>query len=165
MLPTRVIGYLRRRKMKSELVAFCNFWSDFRLEWRWGFCITHFNSWKWDYGICKAPEVHYLVSNPELWHSLCVASFANCCCLVTKLCLSFCDPVDCSSPCSSVHGISQARILEWVAMPSSRGSSRPRDRTHVSDIGRQTLYHWATREAISSLSCPTIPLSKVRMVT
>ena len=41
-------------------------------------------------------------------------------------------PRDCSSPGSSVHGILQARILEWVAKPSSRGSSAPRDRTHVS---------------------------------
>ena len=43
-----------------------------------------------------------------------------------------CDPVDCSPPGSSVHGISQARILEWVASSFSRGSSRPRNRTRVS---------------------------------
>ena len=49
-------------------------------------------------------------------------------------------------PGSSVHGILQARILEWVAMPSSRGSSWPRDRTCVSCIGRQILYLWATWE-------------------
>ena len=41
----------------------------------------------------------------------------------------FCDAMDCSPPASSVHGILQAWILEWVAMPSSRGSSQPRDRT------------------------------------
>ena len=40
---------------------------------------------------------------------------------------NLCDPVDCSPPASSVHGIVQARILEWVAMPTSRGSSQPRD--------------------------------------
>ena len=54
------------------------------------------------------------------------------------------DPMDCSWSGSSVHGILQARILEWVAMPASRGSSRPRDRTHVSYIfctGRQVHYH------------------------
>ena len=45
---------------------------------------------------------------------------------------TLCDPMDCSLPGSSVHGISQARILEWVAMPASRGSSLPRDRTCVS---------------------------------
>ena len=59
-----------------------------------------------------------------------------------QLCLTLCDPTDCSSPGSSVPGISQTRILEWVAMPSSRGSSWPRDRTWVSCpfyIGRGTL--------------------------
>ena len=48
--------------------------------------------------------------------------------------------MDCSPPGSSVHGISQARILEWVAVAFSRGSSRPRDRTHVSCIGRWFFY-------------------------
>ena len=49
--------------------------------------------------------------------------------LVTQSCLTLCDPMDCSPPCSSVHGVLQARLLEWVAMPSSRGSSLPRDQT------------------------------------
>ena len=62
-------------------------------------------------------------------------------------CLTLCDPVDCNSPGFSVHGILQVRILQWVAMPSSRGSSWPRDRTCISCIGRQILYHWATFEA------------------
>ena len=43
--------------------------------------------------------------------------------------VQLCDPMDCSLPGSSAHGMLQARILEWVAMPSSRGSSRPRDQT------------------------------------
>ena len=47
-------------------------------------------------------------------------------CLVTQSCLTHCDPLDCSPPGSCVHGVLQARILEWVAMPSSRGSSQPR---------------------------------------
>ena len=47
-------------------------------------------------------------------------------------CLTLCDPMDCSLPGSSVHEILQARILEGVAMPSSRGSSQPRDRTRIS---------------------------------
>ena len=55
-----------------------------------------------------------------------------CCCLVAQPCPTLCDPMDCSPSGSSVRGILQARILQWVAMPSSRGSSRPRDRTHVS---------------------------------
>jgi len=50
------------------------------------------------------------------------------------LCPTFCNPRDYSPPCSSVHGIFQARTLEWVAIPFSRGSSQPRDGTQVSCI-------------------------------
>ena len=53
-------------------------------------------------------------------------------CSDRSVCPTLCDPVDCSPTGSSIHRISQARILQWVAMPSSRGSSRPRDGTHVS---------------------------------
>ena len=55
-------------------------------------------------------------------------------CLAAQSRLTVCDPMDCSPPDSSVHGILQARILEWVAMISSRGSSQPRDQTKVSHI-------------------------------
>ena len=68
------------------------------------------------------------------------------CCLAAKSCLTLCDPMDCRLPGSSDHGISQARILKWVAISSSWGSSQPRDGTHISSIGRQILYPWATRE-------------------
>ena len=54
--------------------------------------------------------------------------------LVTQLCPTLRDPMHCSLPGSSVLGILQARILEWVAMPSTRGSSQPRYRTQVSHI-------------------------------
>ena len=61
-------------------------------------------------------------------------------------CLTLCDPMDCSPPGSSVHGILQARILDWGAISISRGSSPPKDRTHVSYVscigtGRQVLYY------------------------
>ena len=55
-----------------------------------------------------------------------------------------CDPMDCNPPGSSVHGVLQARILEWVAISSSRGSYLPRDQTHVSYIFL-TLVPWALR--------------------
>ena len=55
--------------------------------------------------------------------------------LVTQSCLTLCDPVDCSLPGFSVHGILRARILEWVTISFSRGSSRPRDQSRVSHIG------------------------------
>ena len=54
-----------------------------------------------------------------------------------------CGPSECGPPGASVHGVFQARILEWVAISYCRGS-RPRDQTHLSCIGRQILYHWAT---------------------
>ena len=56
--------------------------------------------------------------------------------------------MDCSPPDSSVHGILQARILEWVAIPFSRGSSQPRDQTWVSCIAGRFFTNWATRKAI-----------------
>ena len=66
------------------------------------------------------------------------------CCLVTKLCLTLCDLMDCSLPGSSVHGVSQTRILEWVVIFFSKGSSQPRNSTHtswISSVGRWILYH------------------------
>ena len=70
---------------------------------------------------------------------------------VTQSCLTLCDPMDCSLPGSSIHGIFQARVLEWVAISFSRGSSRPRDRTQVSHIVGRCFTNWATREALLSL--------------
>ena len=73
-----------------------------------------------------------------------------CACMHAKSlqsCLTLCNPMDCSPLVSSVHEILQARTLEWVAMPSSRGSSQPRDRTlisHISCISRQVLYHFVS---------------------
>ena len=61
-------------------------------------------------------------------------------CLVVSEVQLFCNSVNYSLPDPSVHGISQARILEWVATSFSRGSSQPRDQTWVSWIGRQILY-------------------------
>ena len=73
--------------------------------------------------------------------------------LVMKSCLTLCHYMDYSPPFSSVHGIIQARILEWVAISFSRGSSWPREQTHissVSSIGRQILYQCATWEALTA---------------
>ena len=69
------------------------------------------------------------------------------CCRVAKSCPTPCNPMDCCTPGSSVHGISQARILEWVAISFFRGSSQIRDQTWDSCIGRWILYHWANWEA------------------
>ena len=87
--------------------------------------------------------ISYLFSDSTCQKGNC---FNIVCVCVSQSCLTLCDPMDCSLPHSSVHGISQARILEWVALPFSRGSSWPRDQTQVSWIGRRILYHWSTRD-------------------
>ena len=66
---------------------------------------------------------------------------------VAQSCQTLCDPMDCSLPGSSVNGILQARVLEWIAISFSRGSSWPRDRTHVSHIAGRCFNLWATRKA------------------
>ena len=67
------------------------------------------------------------------------------CCLVAQSCLIHCNPMDCSLPGFSVHGILQARILEWVAMPSSRRSSPPREPPRK--VGKDTALLWNQPEA------------------
>ena len=63
---------------------------------------------------------------------------------VTQLCLTLCDPTDCSLPGSSVHGIFHAIVLEWIAIAFSRGSSQPRDQTQVYLIVDRHFTVWAT---------------------
>ena len=77
---------------------------------------------------------------------------------VVQSCPTLCDPVDCSLPGSFLHRILQARILEWVAISFSRGSSWPRDRTGVSRIAGRRFNLWATREGQSEVTqlCPTL---------
>ena len=65
---------------------------------------------------------------------------------ITQSCLTLCDPIDYSQPDSYVHGISQVRISEWVAIPFSRASSRLRDETQACCIAGRFFAAWATRE-------------------
>ena len=94
--------------------------------------------------VCLIPVSHIM------GHFLSSAYFCSACthaCVHAKslqLYLTLCDPMDCNLPGSSVRGIIGASMLEWVALPSSRGSSPPRDGTcvsYVSCIDRQVLYH------------------------
>ena len=114
----------------------------------------------WKAWIAKHPgwEKHYQshlggmkgFTSPKLaWSNMCVC-VCVCVCVCAQLCPTFCEPMDCSLPGFSVHGISQARIPDWVAISFSRESSWPRDQTCVSwvlSLGRWTLYHCATWEA------------------
>ena len=77
-----------------------------------------------------------------------LSKFQTVCTKSLQSCLTDCDPMDCSPPGSSVHGILQARKLEWVAKPSSRGDSQPRDGTHIS-----CLLHWRAGPLLPPFSC------------
>ena len=66
---------------------------------------------------------------------------------LVQSCPTLWDSMDCNPPGSSVYGIFQARILEWVAISSLRGFSQSRDWTYIPCMGREILYHWATEEA------------------
>ena len=70
---------------------------------------------------------------------------------VAQSCPTLCDPMDCSLPGSSVHGIFQARVLEWIAFSFSSRSSRPRDGTQVSRVVDSRFTVWATREVQEKL--------------
>ena len=74
--------------------------------------------------------------------------------LVAQSCPTLCDPMDCSLSGCSVHGILQERILEWVAISFSRGSSRPRDGTQVSCIAGRFFTLGATRDLSSNSPSP-----------
>ena len=86
-------------------------------------------SWGWE------RIIFYVLGGMVLW-----------CCSATQLCPTLCGTMDCSPPDSSVLGISQAGILKWDTMPSSRESSRQRDQTWVSCIVGRRFTIWATRE-------------------
>ena len=89
-----------------------------------------------------------------LFKPLCLKLFFCCCCSVATSCPMLCDPMDCSPPGSSVHGILQARVLECAAISSSRGSSPPKVQTQISCIGRRFLPKGSVVSV--TLVCPTL---------
>ena len=83
--------------------------------------------------------------------------------LVSQSCPILCDPVDCSPPGSSVHGILQARIVEWIVIPFSRGSFQPRDQTrqilyHLSHQGSPVIY---SRKVIIAFLCKLFAMQQI----
>ena len=93
-----------------------------------------------------------LLSRANVWSTFYVQSDVPCSCDVAQSCPTLCDPMDYSLPGSSVPEIFQARVLEWVAISFSRGSSWPRDRTWASRIAARRFTIWATREAYEYIS-------------
>ena len=76
------------------------------------------------------------------------------CSEVSQSCPALCDPVDCSLPGSSVHGIFQARVLEWLAISFSRGSSQHRDQTWIKGLTK--IKNHLVKESEVAQSCPTL---------
>ena len=103
-------------------------WNDLRLLWRLQEFLLYPQSFPSK--VCGRQPQSVLLAFAS--HSIRLPRVNSISVLITQSCPTLCNPVDCHSPGSSVHGILQARILEWVAMSSSRGSSRPRDGTQVS---------------------------------
>ena len=105
----------------------------------------------------------------EMWlmwttvYLVCKWTFA---CSHVPSCSALCDHMDCSPPGFSLHGILQARILEWVAMPFSRGSSQPRDRTHISYIGRwiRLLVYMLLFSVVFTLSRTVSPFPSLKII-
>ena len=109
----------------------------------------------------KYPSVEEMLSelHPQQWMNMSIRQSQNLHSIahyvkmkvnVDQLCLTLCDPMD-----NTVHGILQARILEWVGIPFSRGSSQPRDQTQVSHTAGRFLPSWATREYLVHYVAPT----------
>ena len=103
----------------------------------WGYLTVTF-SLKWR-KLCQEVNIFHYLGLLVMWSE------------VAQSCPTLCDPVDCSLPGSSAHGIFQARILEWVAISFSRGSSPPRDQTQVSRTVGRYFTVWATREVTPKL--------------
>ena len=118
----------------------------------WGVCMSFQKVIRWLVSFIPSLILFYACSKLHLvrshtcgagnWYSAEYMTLCVCVCvcvLVTHLRPALCSPMDCSSPGSSIHGITQARILEWVATPFSRGSSQPRGQTQVFALGANSL--------------------------
>ena len=103
-------------------------------------------------GLCMTQNIHF-----QNYSSHCIkllscteVNLAAAAAKSLQSCPTLCDPMDCSLPGFSVHGILQARILQWVAIPFSRGSSWPRDWIWISCTAGRFFTIWATREALNA---------------
>ena len=116
------------------------------ISWTWSTSVLLESMIKWP-SICLVYLKAFPWSKPQSIFILILTTCVYVCVLVTQSCLTLCNPVDCSPPGSSVHGILQARMLEWVAVPFSTGSSQLWDQTQVSCIAGIFFTDWVTRKA------------------
>ena len=108
------------------------------LEYKWNWCV------KVSGEPLKSKEALFSLFPAEYETDTCVHDLSR---------VPLCNPMACSLSASSVHGILQARMLEWVSISFSRRSPQPKDWTQISCIGRWVLYYWATRAAQESSCC------------
>ena len=129
--------------------------------WLMSFSPTpHCFSWQeelWPWHLALTLKTQYPSLEQVHWLLIQGLRVLLCLYLAVQSCLTHCNPMDCSLPGSSVQGILQARILEWVAMPSSRGSSQPRYQTQVSHLAGRFFPLWSPREAHEYWSGLPIP--------
>ena len=112
----------------------------------------------WEPGTMDEDQIHVKNMCLSIWMTkyVCIINKVHAWVLSLPLCPTLCDPVDCCPPGLFVPEILQARILEWAAMPTSRGSSWPRDQIHIScgsSIAGGFFYCWANREATYKPQC------------
>ena len=105
-------------------------------------CVTGIKL-SWSY--CVLLLMYYWIQPVNILLRIFPYMFIRDCYLVTRSCPTLCDPMDYSPPGSPVHRVLQGRILEWVTISFSTGSSHTRDWT-IFCIGKQILFHWTTRE-------------------
>ena len=110
-------------------------------------CVGEMEEGERNGGELETKETEFMWLGTSLGEAVINEGFCCYCCLVDKSYLTLCDPMDRSLPGSFVHGVFQARMLEWVTILFSRGSSCPRNQTQFSHPDRRILYHWVTWEA------------------
>ena len=131
---------LQKEKATHSSILFGLLISSFPNTICWRHCLFSI-AYSWHPCQRSVDHIHMNLFLGCLFCSICL------CVSVTQSCLTLCYPMDYSPPGSSVHGILQARILEWVVIPFSKGSSQTRDRTQVSCTADRFFTIWATREA------------------
>ena len=118
-----------------DIFAQVNILNLVKVSW----CDLHSCDWITVVRFCFSGRLHHCLFKTSWWKVTVSAA---------QLCSALWNPLNCSAPDSSVHRILQARILEWVAIPISRGSFWPRDQTWVSNISGRFFTIWATREVL-----------------
>ena len=143
--------YNPMKSLLLGLVTFCRWWKQCTERSSYWPKVTQLLSSRTGFKCKQAGWLQHLCSSPLYFTADTVTRTFHCCCCcysVAKSCLTLVTPwTVCSPPGSSVHGILQARKLEWVATPFSRGSSGPKDQIRVSCTGRWIIDQWATWEA------------------